>query len=276
MKFSERIGITPVKVELEKNGISVPLRNRLWNVILQMLERMGNYSSDDRMSAKATFFHDLWMNFMKRPLDELPIHPYGSIDETHEKTVFRSWFFKAVWYEIFDLLEYVSKDQKWIREICNELLREEKSAYRFADYIIIEIDSEEEVKELQDVLENASPYHTVRAHLQKAVAHYGDRKDPDYVNSIKESILAVESMAQIITVASNGTLGQLLKRLDEKQPIPQALKKAFSSLYGFSSEEGGIRHAMKPNGTPIGMDEARFMLVACSAFVNYLISKHAK
>jgi len=51
-----------------------------------------------------------------------------------------------------------------------------------------------------------------------------------------------------------------------------ALIKGFSSLYGYTSEADGIRHALleEPH---VGFDEAKYMLVSCSAFVNYLIAK---
>ncbi len=39
-------------------------------------------------------------------------------------------------------------------------------------------------------------------------------------------------------------------------------------LYGYSSDEDGIRHAILEE-KEIGFDEAKFMLVACSGFVNY-------
>lgn len=54
-----------------------------------------------------------------------------------------------------------------------------------------------------------------------------------------------------------------------------ALKGAFEKLYGYTSSAKGIRHALldEPN---LGFEDAKFMLVSCSAFVNYLKSKAAK
>ena len=37
MKFSERIGKTPVKVELEREGLSADLRNTLWTLTLELV-----------------------------------------------------------------------------------------------------------------------------------------------------------------------------------------------------------------------------------------------
>jgi len=42
-----------------------------------------------------------------------------------------------------------------------------------------------------------------------------------------------------------------------------------------ASDENGIRHAILEE-LNIGFDEAKFMLITCSALVNFIISKAAK
>jgi hypothetical protein len=54
------------------------------------------------------------------------------------------------------------------------------------------------------------------------------------------------------------------------------LKRGFDSLYGYTSSADGIRHAFSDEKINVGFDEAKFMFVACSAFVNYLKSKMVK
>ena len=63
-----------------------------------------------------------------------------------------------------------------------------------------------------------------------------------------------------------------MKFIENKYKIPNGLKTAFSVLYGYTSNENGIRHALTENNTNATINEARFMLVTCSAFVNYLIA----
>ena len=93
-------------------------------------------------------------------------------------------------------------------------------------------------------------------------------KQSNIINSIKESISTVESMCQIITGNNNASLGKALEKLKGK--IHPALNTAFEKLYGYASNSNGIRHA---NGLGEGdstFEEAKYMLVSCSAFVNYL------
>ena len=53
-----------------------------------------------------------------------------------------------------------------------------------------------------------------------------------------------------------------------------ALKDAYVKMYGYASDSGGIRHALKD--VEPSSEDARFMLVASSAFINYLIVKAQK
>ena len=45
-------------------------------------------------------------------------------------------------------------------------------------------------------------------------------------------------------------------------------------MYHWTSQEAGVRHGTGKPAT-IGIEEARYMVVASSAFVNYLVSKNS-
>ncbi|MFY9907088.1 MAG: hypothetical protein WBD45_07565 [Terriglobales bacterium] len=110
-------------------------------------------------------------------------------------------------------------------------------------------------------------------HLNRALELLSDRKSPDYRNSIKESISAVESLVST-TVGAKGTLGQLIKRLGDEIELHPALGKMFGTLYGYTSDADGIRHALMDLPT-LTFDDAKFFLVVCSAFVNFAQAKVA-
>lgn len=147
------------------------------------------------------------------------------------------------------------------------------SAYRFVDGHLVEVNAKEEVQEIELAIKNSDKFQSVKEHLKRSVELYSDRKKPDYRNSIKESISAVESLTKILVNDDKTTLGQALKVIEQNHQIPGSLKFAFSALYGYTSDEGGIRHSLLEKGVKVEIEEARFMLIACSAFVNYLISK---
>jgi hypothetical protein len=55
----------------------------------------------------------------------------------------------------------------------------------------------------------------IRTHLRRALELLSDKANPDYRNSIKESIPAVESLV-VAVVNEKGTLGQLIKKLEDE------------------------------------------------------------
>ena len=193
--------------------------------------------------------------------------------------VLRSHFFKAKWYEVYDFVEFVyaygpRKSQDKFTEACNKYLERENSGYRFVDEKIVEISSKDEIAEIETAISKSTPYYGVRQHLSTAVSLLSDKKNPDYRNSIKESISAVEALCKIICKDEKATLGAALKILERKRKLHSALKTALTSLYGYTNDADGIRHALMEESN-VSSATARFMLISCSAFINYVIASIA-
>ena len=146
-------------------------------------------------------------------------------------------------------------------------------AYRVVNKDIVEITSKEEITAIETALQESTD--NIRMHLSKALELYAKRPEGDYSNSIKESISAVEAYCRAKTGKSS--LGKALNHLENNGIIiPKTLNDAFEKLYIYTNQgDTGIRHAlMDPEGkyVPSG-DEALFMIVSCSAFINYLSQK---
>ena len=67
----------------------------------------------------------------------------------------------------------------------------------------------------------------------------------------------------------------MIKKLEDEIQLHPALRTAFSSLYGYTSDEGGIRHALMESEN-VRFEDAKFFLVVCSAFVNFVEAKISK
>lgn len=162
-------------------------------------------------------------------------------------------------------------------EEINKLFREEYVGYTLMDDMMIPITNDAEIESIKKSLELEKPFKNVSDHLLKAVKLLSDDKKPDYKNSIKESISSVESMCKIITNDEKSDLGKALNKLKSHGvKIHPALFNAYNALYGYTSDEGGIRHAGGLLEEGVGFEEAQYMLVSCSAFVNYLKGKFSK
>lgn len=191
------------------------------------------------------------------------------------------------WYRKLDLVEFTVKylytlDMKRDRRVyvyhsfVNQLNYEFERlnfAYRVVNTEIVEITSKEEIAAVETSMHD-SPVN-IRTHLNKALELYAQRPIGDYRNSIKESISVVEAYCREIT--GENTLGSALNKLNSKGlVIPPILKVAFEKLYAYTNQpDTGIRHAlMDDDGTYTpASEEALFMLVSCSSFINYLNKK---
>jgi hypothetical protein len=171
--------------------------------------------------------------------------------------------------EFLSLLEQPSYDTNFIKG-CNQTLINESSGYRIIDNKVVQITSEEEIVAIEEAINSSSEYKPVEIHLRTSLEYLSNRENPDYRNSIKESISAVESLCIILTGDNNSTLGKALIQIEKKYKIHGALKNAFSSLYGYTSDSGGIRHSLLEDNLEVTLEDAKFMLVTCSAFVNFL------
>ncbi len=190
----------------------------------------------------------------------------------------RRWYYDKgrEWFERLDFIEFCvqkNEDRTAFVKLCNIFFEREMSAYRIVGNEIVQITSEEEIAEIEKSLNLGDKFSSARTHLQTALQLLADKKKPDFRNSMKESISAIESLCKIITGDKNATLGDSLKVIEKKYPLHESLKKAFSALYGYTSDSGGIRHSFKDEVSDLKFEDAKFMLVICSAFVNYLIAK---
>lgn len=171
--------------------------------------------------------------------------------------------------------QYPRAIQSFVQNI-NHYLKSLNYGYRIVDYLVVPVTSEEEVETVKHAIDSSKD--NVKVHLHSALELYSKRPDADYRNSIKESISAVEAFCREQT--GETTLGPALKNLEKKGVvIPKMLEVAFEKLYAYTCQpDNGIRHAlMDEDGKYIpGQEEAMFMLVSCSAFLNYLYSKMAK
>ncbi len=279
MRFSQKIGKTPIRSVLQVESIDEELLNHIWNVVLEeFLEKLPSSGSQYSDGPLEDFLKYLWKDFFHLPIDTIP-KSYRTIYIEECIDFIRKWYFeKAKWFEIYDFLEFISHTEiifnflNFTKE-CNKILKSGVSGYRLINNSVLQITSEEEINEIESAINNTDKWKSVNTHLETSLILLADKLNPDYRNSIKESISAVESCCIIITGDNNTTLGKALTEIEKKHPIHGALKNAFSSIYGYTSDSGGIRHALLENNTIVEFEDSKFMLVACSAFINYLRAK---
>jgi hypothetical protein len=273
LPFSQRMGIVPVPAMVQVDCMDESLRNSLWNVLTSKVWNHYKKGDDD---CSIAIVHDLWSDHLKRTSDTLHSSPRIVVER------YKKYFFECSWHAAYDFIEYVANDRNIeglapsFVSTCNAILTREQSGYRFVGTRLVRLTSEEEIAAVEAALQYSDEYRPVSNHVKRGLELLADRTSPDYRNSIKESISAVEAMCQIITGDLKATLGQAVKKLEESGiKLHPAFETALQKMYGYTNDAEGIRHALLDEST-LDADDARFMLVSCSAFVNYLKAKSSK
>lgn len=272
--FSEKFGYKEEKQILHET-VSDTLRQRVWNQFyLQDIQKEALTRLPQALNGEPSIETII--------ADKLgyKINTLSKTDNVQNQ-IEKYLIYDCEWYSVYDFIEIhlsvLDDEKRKIRiQQYNNLLEEEKSGYRVVNSMIAPITNKSEIEAI--VQASNTEFASVNEHMQKALSLYADIKSPDYEDSIKESISAVESMCCIITgmTGAGATLGKALKKLkDNGVHIHSAMESAFSSLYGYTSDENGIRHG-GIDFTNAPAEDAKFMLVSCSAFVNYLIEKWSK
>lgn len=283
--FSDRYGYTKPSDVLIRETITREVENTLcscYDYLYDYFRKHVSYN-DDTYEEMELF---LWTNFLNERRNDF-YNDYGGhivVATRFLKDKDREWFSKLNMVELsVKWLFAVSANNLRLAEIAKDfttLINNEferlNYAYRFVDKEIVELANDQEIKAIEECL--ATNAANVKMHLSNALELLSRRPMGKYSNSIKESISAVEVVCRDKTGAKD--LGRALDCLIKKGiVIPQPLKSAFSKLYDYTNDkETGIRHAlMDESGNCVPTyAEALFMLVSCSAFINYLNAKEAK
>lgn len=273
MRFSERHGFVTPRQAIQLESMDDALRTSLWNVVQETIwsthkSQSGySYTSHSNLSGMLKVY---WRDFFKLPTNDIPANIRNAIDEVRAK------FFAFQWHGVYDFVEFTSsvlnKTRPHFVTLCNEVLEREMSAYRLFDGAIVPISSEYELGPIEDAIDITVGINGANTHLKRALALLSDRASPDFRNSIKESISAVEAVVAEVTGEKGATLGAALKSISAKAPMHPALNRSLSSLYGYTSDSDGIRHALLDE-SDLDFIDAKFMLAACAAFVSYILGK---
>lgn len=283
--FSERMGFVKPREILQVECASKELRMSIYNVIHGIL---GYY---ERNSLSESVCKELWTMRWHRPIDMFPCYSSDFYEELNK------WLIDGEWYACYDLLEFVHGEMKdlgafepepmsfgyvfdgWssqpnfekkFQDAVNEVLESEGSGYRFLGGQVVPITNKIEVDSLEQLFYQENGLAGARKHVEQALKLIGKKPDPDYLGVCRESILAAESAAKKAAGDENGTFSDAIKTLQKSKGMHPALAEAWKRMFGYTSDADGIRHAGSDEPVEVDFAFAKYMLVTCSAFVNYL------
>ena len=269
-RFSQRIGAR----RQPRSGLeeaSPELRTALWNVLHKPAFPEASEHRERALShARAMWNHLGWRT------DEVPPLPHQM-----RESLAAEWF-SCRWPEFYDLIEFTARTlvtsvtpvrQQWF-EMLNRILESKGCAYRFIAEHLVPLTNTAEVTEVVRGAESAIP--DVGAHIREAAKLLPPNASANPRNSIRESIAAVEAALRHLNGNPSATLTEGLTAFEDKHgPFHPSLRQGLAMLCAYTVDESGVRHALVEETAGVTGDDARFMLVTCSAFANYLVTRSA-
>ena len=278
--FSTRNGYIQPPAFGEKGTLNKAARTRLWNVFQNDFYEphrklhLMRVPDEANASPGGKFLRSIWTDLWNEPINRCPQFIF-LLEQIEKRTVSGE-----PWHLLFDIFEEVFKQNSpnnpllltpdKTEENIRRALARENTAYTFVGGRFVDRMTDSEVQSIEKVLR--SPIDGIRDHFTTAIGLLSDRENPDCRNSIKESISAVEAACKHLTGLQNATLGSALNELHKRRPLHPDFKDSLQRLYNWTSDSAGIRHAIKDQST-VESSDAQFMLVTCSAFVNYLFER---
>jgi hypothetical protein len=268
VSFEQAEGRAPLPTQLALKKLSPQLRAQLFFVFdMHVLPRRGDHTVAEPWNAilKAEFvFHQNRFSSEYISLHFQQIRRIQTIIENGD------------YVEVFGFIEWILRfnyTPAAFRKHIADVLVNCHAAYRVVDGdTIAPITDPTEAAALEAALKSARAVGITGAyaHLRSSIEAATAGKYPDCV---REAIHAVEAVAVQLAPGST-TLGPALVKLEKAGAIHEAMKKGFSALYGYASDEKGIRHSLlDQDAANVDEADALFMLGACASFVSYLIAK---
>jgi hypothetical protein len=268
--FEQAEGAEALPAQLKPKEISPRLRALLWEAIYLSLERshISVHRGSEFLEPWANIFYVLHVDREHGMVDEFQ----NDFHRLAQKT--KTTIATGNYVQVFGWIQYVLRHGAPgdFAERIQDALTGARAAYRVVDGdTIAPFGSEAEAQTIERAFADlaTTEFHGARRHLRNAAEALTAGKSAD---SIRESIHAVESVVRVLE--PKGDFSKALENLDAKAKIHTALRRGFTSIYGFTSDEKGIRHPLLDDpASKADETDALFMIGACAAFVSYLINK---
>jgi len=271
LSFSQRQGLAGLPQQMELGEISVQLRSSLWRIFLDVLtdsKVSRNYGTSRLNGPIRAVWLDWRVEYNNEFLDTETV--WFEDAQNGISAILRNSSFSV----LLDFLEFVYRHKLCPSELLfgiPESLVKHRSAYRIIGDIVVPIAEENEIKGVEQSLEtiNSAPANGAKSHMLSSAKCL---RNGEWGNSIRESITAVESAARSVEPEAKSLKDALNKLRDSGKIKHKALQNALNQLYGYTSDEQGIRHALvMKEEADVNEAEAIFMFGACASFASYLL-----
>lgn len=215
--------------------------------IMELQSLMAAYATDGRTSDQPVAYRELYpeVTFGLEDAKYANPNPHKSLEAFYAHCKLR------------EMKTYASR-RVYVEELYADVLLDLKRIQRHAP-------SSRNWSKANDAL--ADELSPVRAQWLKA-KNFIHLATPDFENSIKESISAIESCLMILLNEPNGTLGKIIKQAT----LDPDIERLVSQAYGYASNKSFVRHGGTTEST-LTKAEADFFLEFAASSIVYITQK---
>ncbi len=271
VSFSVAQGLEPLPRQLQLGEVPYQARMSFWNAFY-VADREERPHYGKITEAWHQILMDVHSGFFYEGLDEF------DADDEEIYNTYKPYFLDADFNKVFDLITFIIRHSQCSNRFSAGVMltfMEHRLAYvfDFKSRTIYPAATPEEGQAIIEAVQQLNDYGLdgARQHLIRSSDFINQG---EWAQSVRESISAVESVARRIAPGTN-TLGAALSNLRNQGLLEHpALYQGLERLYGYTSDEQGVRHSLLDQGqSKVGQDEAVFMLGACASFASYLWRK---
>lgn len=276
--FSERNGLGDGHEETNLGELSQKLRMDFWNKVYNEFEKSEEF---DYFDLSEMILKDCFTNFFGK--EAVKYSAKGSL------SLIRNTILSGEVHNVFDLIEHLlekfdqnsSLNDKQKTGFFPFLWYTKETFERFPSaYMLIHDGNRhiftpqghpEEDESLKQAFQNTEDFPGARNHLAEGILKLREGK---YCDSIRESIHSLESLGKLVSGKKGATLPKALNEMKRDGFVPKLILDSLDKLYAYTSNEPGLRHAKINENSSVKYSEAHFMIVTCSAYLNYIIAKY--
>jgi len=274
LTFSQSAGIDPLPQPAKLGELPRKARNALWSYLFHSMQSSGHPPPYFHMLGAPwdVVFYDYHVSILNSPADEF------NNDMGVQLRVTKQLFLDGEYNRVFDVVQFIMGHEfvpDGFREFVVTTLQESMCAYSIVEGVWTIVSSA--VPEQRTSVERAfrvlndGPFGGARRHLSNSSECINAG---DHSGSVRESIHAVESVARRIDNNSRKSLAPALDSLAKRGLVLHgAFKNGIERLYGYTSNEDGIRHSLSDATTNVDAADAVFMFGACASFAAFLVEK---
>ncbi|XAP77231.1 hypothetical protein ABC955_11660 [Citromicrobium bathyomarinum] len=268
LTFAQANGFAPIPEQAKPGTISEATTAALWRFVHDHIDAANNSRGHPlTQQLFIIYLRKWWVEHAHLMIDDAPLTAKSW--KSSMRRVFELGFPHS--YNLIQFLLDQQSGHKYVTPISNALVQT-RAAYRVVNRKLVPFASREELLNVKRAFSLLSDVGATGAqvHLENAASAMSSG---NWTTSVHQSVSAIEAAMRFKTSDDKGTLPTLIKKLDSTVIAHPALAEVLKKLYGYASDEAGVRHSQTGMSSDnVTEKEAFFVFGVASSAVTLILA----